>query len=118
MSRKVYQVSSVHVSISKVQPPRLHVSVAGQVSTGGWKGPELVPRIYVRPPSDGIQEFDFLATPPAGMAIQVILPISASVDIEQVEWIKGVRVYSATNSVETSITDESRLTALGPVRPE
>ncbi len=118
MSRKVYQVSFVHAAISKTMPPQLSVAAVGEVSSGGWKSPEIVPRIYIRPPADGVQEFDFFATPPAGMAIQVILPISASVEVERLEWITGVRVYSANNSVESSITDASLLAACGPVRTE
>lgn len=100
MSKKILSVDAVHLAIDKSNPPRLHVAAMGQVGSSGWKGAVLAPRLTIVPPEDGIQDLDFLATPPTGMALTVLLPISADITLDMVAWLKGVRVHSAHNAVE------------------
>lgn len=89
------------VDIIKSNPPSLHVSADGYVTTSGWTCGMLMPREYVTPPADGIQEFDFVATPPDGIVLQVISKISASgVLPEMPAWVRGVRVVTATNKID------------------
>lgn len=85
----------------------------GKASSSGWKGGVWAPRLYIFPPEDGIQDLDFLATPPTGIALIVILPISADVSLEMVDWLKGVRVDAARNSMEAIFRDEECFGTLG-----
>lgn len=75
----------------------LRVGVLASVSTGGYSDPKLQPRAYITPPADGVWEFDLLAEPPNGQAAQVRLPLGAIFDGEAPDWLKGVRVFGATN---------------------
>ena len=110
MSKHVIKVANVDLSLLKSNPPTLVISSGGFVSTSGWTNGRLEPRFYIDFPADGIQDFDFVADPPLGMALQVISPIVAT----PVEWsdppaaLKGVRVHSQTNSVESMLIDSSR----------
>jgi hypothetical protein len=98
---EVMKVVDVDLKILKSNPPQLHISAIGLVNSGGWTNPRLEPRIYVQFPPDGIQDFDFVADPPQGPAIQVILPVAASELWENppLDKLKGVRIHSATNSI-------------------
>ncbi|KAB8060395.1 MULTISPECIES: hypothetical protein [Janthinobacterium] len=111
MSVPIYKVNAVHLAIDKSHPPHLHVSAIGEVSSGGWKAATLAPRVYIKPPQDGIQDLDFEATPPKGSepVIQVILPIAAGAVLALPDWLKGVRVHAKTNAVVTLLTDEASL---------
>lgn len=101
---KIYEVTSVHASILERDPPILSVEAAGTIRTGGWSDGHLSPYIYVNPPADGIQEFDFEATPPGGDVIEVISEITAAPYREPCsDWVRGVRVYSETNEIESSV---------------
>jgi hypothetical protein len=116
MSKKIFSVDAVHLAIDKGNPAQLHVAAMGQVSSSGWKGPVLVPRLYFVAPADGIQDLDFRATPPSGIALTVILPISADIVLDLVDWLKGVRVHSAHNAIEATIADGATLASLATVR--
>ncbi|MDN2717877.1 MULTISPECIES: hypothetical protein [unclassified Janthinobacterium] len=111
MSVPIYKVKAVHLAIDKSLPPHLHVSAIGEVSSGGWQAVPLAPRVYLKPPQDGIQDLDFEATPPRGSepVIQVILPIVAGAVLALPDWLKGVRVHARTNAVVTLLTDEACL---------
>ena len=97
----VREVTDVSVSYLESQPPFLVVQAKGNVSTGGWSNPTLTRLVYVMPPADGIQEYEFRATPPSGIATEVISPVSASDRWHgPADWVRGVRVKAATNSIE------------------
>ncbi len=95
--RKVRKVTRVKARIIRSKPPLLVVSAQGVVSTAGWKRLTLSPHIHVRPPSDGIQGFDFVGNPPKGPAAQVVKKVRASRRIRAASWVKGVRVVAAQN---------------------
>ncbi|MCE6976347.1 hypothetical protein EI534_02660 [Pseudomonas frederiksbergensis] len=101
----VMKVVDVDLKILKSNPPQLHISAIGLVNSGGWTNPRLEPRVYIQFPPDGIQDFDFVADPPQGAAIQVILPIDASKLWKEppLDKLKGVRVHSASNSIEAPL---------------
>jgi hypothetical protein len=87
-------------------PVQLHVTANGEVPTGGWTGAALRRRTYVAAPADSIWEYDFVATPPAGMATQVITPITAEDTwADYPQSIIGVRVYGVGSGIK-----EARLT--------
>ena len=105
MSQSISSVKTVCFSINKSNPPQLSVSASGSVSSSGWKGGALIPRIYVVQPQDGIQDFDFVAESPSGTVLWVISPISGDGTIELEKWIKGVRVHAATNSITALLSE-------------
>ena len=101
---KIVQVDSVSVTYIKKNPPQLKIEAHGQAATPKWSNPTLVPRIYIQPPPDGIWDYDFEATPPAGITIQVLTPISADLVLTEIpKGMKGVRVHSKTNSKEAKL---------------
>ena len=88
----------------------LKISCSGRVPTTGWTEPSLVAR-YVQPPPDGIWEFDFVATPPAGPSLPQLSDVQA-----ETEWAVpfgaepvalGFRVYSSSNSMEKLFSEIS-----------
>lgn len=102
----IYKAIAVDLALLKSMPPHLAITVYGQVSSGGWTAGTLSPVEYVMPPADGIQDFDFIATPPTGVVIQVVLPITAHYVMQNIpSWLKGVRVHSQTNTVEAKLVD-------------
>jgi hypothetical protein len=107
MEAKIYSVQSVYFHINKSNPPQLVVSAAGQVNSSGWSNGKLIPWIYIDQPADGIQDFDFVATAPSGMVLWVISPIGGEGIIELENWMKGVRVHTASNKSEIMLEDDS-----------
>lgn len=94
--RKVRKVTRVKARATG--KPRMLVVVAqGVVPTAGWKSIGLSQHIHVRPPSDGIQGFDFVGNPPKGPAAQVVKKVRASRRIRAASWVKGVRIIAAQN---------------------
>lgn len=66
--KKVSHVNNINISQESI-------TASGTVTTGGWTNAELI----LRPSSScGRSEFDFVAQPPDGPALQVISDISAS----------------------------------------
>ncbi len=109
MSQKVLLTNDVELAILKSNPPQLSISAIGSVTTSGWTNGQLIPYVYVKPPEDGIYEFDFVADPPKDYALQVISPITASYIMEQIpDELKGVRVYSSTNNIEEKLEDDTK----------
>ena len=99
--RLITEVTHVSVSFLESQPPTMVVQASGKVPTGGWSNPTLSRVVYVMPPEDGIQDYEFMATPPSDAAIDVISPVEAADHWHNPpKWVKGVRVKSATNSME------------------
>jgi hypothetical protein len=80
---------------------RVLIEAEGTVPTSGWTDPELSAYVYVKPPADGIYEFDFCATPPVGIVSEVITDVTARPYImEAPENFRGVRVYASLNKLE------------------
>ena len=107
MEAKVYSVQSACFHINKTNPPQLMVSAAGQVNSSGWSNGKLIPWVYIDPPSDGIQDFDFVATAPSGVVLWVISPISGEGTIEMENWIKGIRIHASSSKIEVMLDDDS-----------
>ena len=97
----VREVTGVSISILEKEPPILVVQAVGNVPTGGWSHPGLSRVVYIVPPADGIQDYEFMATPPSGPAIEVISEVVAEDSWDNPpDWVKGVRVKAATNAIE------------------
>lgn len=86
---------------------RVAIAAQGIVNTSGWSSPRLSPRYYVRPPDDGIWDFDFTVDPPCGLVLEVEVPVSAHFILSQPDWLKGVRVHAASNSLEAALERRS-----------
>ena len=100
----VREVTKVSISILEKEPPMLVVKASGNVPTGGWSHPGLSRVVYITPPADGIQDYEFMATPPSGMATDIISRVEAADSWDNPpQWVKGVRVKSATNSMEEAV---------------
>lgn len=80
--------------VTTKSPSQLKVTANGEVPTGGWTGAALNRRTYVAAPADSIWEYDFVATPPSGMAAQAITPITAEDTwVDYPASVVGVRVF-------------------------
>jgi hypothetical protein len=104
-------VDAAQAAILESKPPQVAITADGKVPTSGWTNPELSLWFYVVPPSDGIQDFDFVAQPPSGIILPVVTPISAFAVIPRDPrhyWgkgkpLKGIRIHARENSVEVKL---------------
>lgn len=100
MTKKTLNVTEVTLAILKKSPPTLSITSKGEVPSGGWSNGQLIPFVYVVPPSDGIYEFDFVADEPEGASTSAISEITS----EPFIWndfpseLKGVKIYASLNS--------------------
>jgi hypothetical protein len=115
--QRVMDVTDVNIFIGKSNPPQLTIHAEGKVPTTGWSHPTLNPRMYVTTPADLVQDFDFCANEPTGLALNIICPIVAVLRIEMDVsnyWgtdlpLKGVRIHAHSGSMEAGL-DKDRLT--------
>jgi len=98
----IHRVDLVQLAVLESQPPQLSIHAKGVVPTGGWTNARLEPcEDEDDQPEDGIYSFNFVATPPEEVAIQVISPIEAYYRINPLPAdLKGVKVIASTNSIE------------------
>ncbi len=90
-----------------VETGSLTVTAVGQVPTGGYTRPTLTRVNYIRRPPDGIQDYTFQATPPAGPATQVISEVKASDTWPAMPaWLKGVRIRGVGDGVLVKMLGE------------
>ncbi|MBS1502099.1 MAG: hypothetical protein JST32_08565 [Bacteroidetes bacterium] len=95
---KIRDVDSITLKLLKSQPPALLIHATGHTLTGQYTSIALNPRIYVRPPADGIWEFDFTGDPPTGIHDQLVTPVTADYEWKDVPaTVKGIKIYSASN---------------------
>lgn len=117
---KIYAIDSVQLTLAPGNSAKLVVSVLGRVASTGWTEPQLSPYVYVTPPSDGVQEFDFLAKPPQPdtITLPVLTPTGADyvfdpVDIEafwgQGKPLLGVRIHSVANTKEAPLNEHDNM---------
>jgi len=120
---RILEVTDVQVQILKSKPPQLIIAAAGTVPTSGWNNGALIPWRYIRVPDNKIQDFDFVATPPNGVVLEVIRPISAQihgeVDIENY-WgpgvaLAGIQIHARNNSWLFELNGGSLLATSNPV---
>ncbi|TIX62084.1 MAG: hypothetical protein E5V30_33245, partial [Mesorhizobium sp.] len=58
---KIYAVDDIDITLLKSKPPSLYVAAIGRAIASGWNKSELSEYVYLTPPADGVQEFDFIA---------------------------------------------------------
>lgn len=99
----LFSVLGIDVSYLKSYPPILTITVYGTTSTSGWTNIKLVPRTYVTPPEDGIQEFDLMGIPPQDFVLQVVTQVTSEPFLWSTDsmpnWVRGIKVYASDNSV-------------------
>lgn len=110
MSRsRIHQVTEASYAFLKKMPPDLVISATGMAATSGWTDPELGAWVYLTPPSDGVQDFDFIAKRPDGIVLQVLTPISAHTVLPDIDigsyWgdgqpLTGFRIHALEGAVE------------------
>lgn len=98
MYAKILEINSASYFMYKTNPAILVISAQGTVPTSGWTDGQLSPYIYVTPPKDGIQDFDFIAKPPTGIVLQVLTPIEADWRATMPKWLKGFRIHASSGS--------------------
>jgi len=102
----VREVSSIDLTLEKGSVPRGIIKAKGKVTTAGHTNPRLLQVLYVMPPADGIQDFEFYVDPPLPSTVvaQVIADIETPpLRLEHIPpWMKGVRVRAQTNSLDRS----------------
>lgn len=112
-SHVVYSVDHVHHTFLSLNGVRyLLITAFGRANTTGWTQPHLQPFLYFVPPQDGIWDFVFVATPPSGIAADIITPITANYLWKLSGFdLKGVRIHSATRTITDRITELPKLLA-------
>jgi len=108
MDSKIYSVDSVCFSLTEDEARKsIVVAANGMVTTSGWRNPRLVPYVYVTPPQDGIQDFDFFAESPTGIVLQALQPISGVGFVVSEDWMKGIRVHAVNGNAVVMLDDKS-----------
>ena len=106
LSILVREVSCIDLTLEKGSAPKAIIKAKGKVVTAGHTNPRLLQVLYVMPPADGIQDFDFYVDPPPPSTVvaQVIADIETPpLRLEHIPpWMKGVRVRAQTNSLDRS----------------
>jgi hypothetical protein len=103
---RIMDVTAVHVSILKSNPPKVAIHAIGHVPTTGWTQIELDPYLYLVPPADGVWDFDFVGKAPSGIVGQVVLQVYASIVVPMPRWLRGVRVHAKTNTIDAQLGKE------------
>jgi len=109
MQSLIYSVQDVHIEnliVIPEHPAAIAVSAFGTVVTTGWTQPDLAPWMYIVPPKDGILDLDFVASPPTGLALQVLSKIAVVKTFLVPNWLRGIRVHSSQNKLETMLGAE------------
>jgi len=103
---RIMDVTALHVSILKSNPPKVAIHAIGHVPTTGWTQIELDPYLYLVPPADGVWDFDFVGKAPSGIVGQVVLQVYASIVVPMPRWLRGVRVHAKTNTIDAQLGEE------------
>ena len=106
MEFSIMSVETATIQILKSEPPRIAVEATGTVNSGGWSDGRLIPAVYFGPPSDGIQDFEFIANGPKGPAtMATVSDFKGSGWVPLFDWLKGVRISSSTNSIVVMLNE-------------
>jgi len=102
----IYEITKLDVSVLKsAKSTQLIINVGGNYSSSGWSGDYLQPYAYLVPPQDGIYDFTYFATPPSTPGLAVLTPTSLTHILDPMPSdLVGVRIHSASNSMEQLIT--------------
>ncbi|MCL6751923.1 hypothetical protein KBT16_13495 [Nostoc sp. CCCryo 231-06] len=94
---KIFEVQDISVILEDNQST-LSIKASGNVTSSGWKNPELVSHSFEQPPPDGIYDFDIVAEPPSGIDLPVVMPIETEYKLKQIpNNLKGIRIHASKN---------------------
>lgn len=118
---KVTEVANAAAAVwpSPAERDPLIIAAHGFVPDTGWNNPNLVPYVYVKPPEDGIWDFDFVASKSAGPSLALVTPIFAfEVIPNSPDWVKGVRIHAAMNSKEVKLISYEKMSLPAAAVPQ
>ena len=95
---KIYQVTGVVVYRVSDRPLTLSIHATGLAATSGWSNSNL-DNSQDPNPGDDVHEFSFEAAKPNGIALEVLTPISATLDFKPNAGAAAIVVSSRTNSI-------------------
>lgn len=112
---QLVSVDSVSVAISKSEPPTVTMTVNGQAPTPNYTELQLTARMG--DPKDLIFAFDAKGRPPQDMTIQVVTPVSFTVEysdapidqigVVEVHGMENCKAFSVKENKETECTSQS-----------
>ena len=106
-NEKILEVQGISVVLDN-NPPVFIIKSSGNVTSSGWKNPELVPHSFEQPPPDGIYDFDFVAESPSDISLPVVMPIETELNQRQIPSnLKGIRIHASTNTKEFIVRIDS-----------
>ena len=100
-STPVVEVSNVElIRVTNANKRELHIKATGFSQPTGWDKPRLELRNPYWKPLDGIYEFDFLGSAPAGDASKQLEKLFVSLEWDEYpKGIKGIRIFAGSNSI-------------------
>lgn len=102
---KIFSVNSVQLQILKSNPVQILVVAHGMAATSGWKNIDLVP--IKGSEGDGVLDLEFVGTPPAGISLPVLTPVTGDFVIEDgADKLAGVMVHARTNNMTALVSGE------------
>lgn len=110
MLKKILEITEVKLGPIKNEPSKPNVICVGVVPSGGWTSPQLIPYVYLNPPSDGIYDFDIVANAPTPEAAVIIIttPITCNYRLEDVPAdLKGVKIHTSSNTMAVLLEPKS-----------
>jgi hypothetical protein len=112
---RLVSVDDVSVVINKTNPPIVVITVNAQAPTPNYTELQLTPRIG--DPKDLIFAFDAKGRPPQDMTIQVVTPVSFTVEyidapidkigVVEVNGMENCKAFSVTENKPTECTSQS-----------
>jgi hypothetical protein len=117
--RKILEITKIKLAILESFPPKLKISVEGQVGSTGWENPRLIPYRYITEPQNGVWEFDFVAQDPSSETGVITAPVFKDIKALYIwenypeDSVKGVRIYASTNSIAVMTNGDETLNVFG-----
>jgi hypothetical protein len=112
---RLVSIDSVSVVINKSEPPTVAVTVNAQAPTPNYTELQLAPRIG--DPSDLVFAFDAKGRPPQDMTIQVVTPVSFTLEytgapidkigVVEVHGMENCKAFSVKDNKEAECTSQS-----------
>ena len=111
-------VEDVSVVINKSNPPTVAITVSASAATPGFSELQLTPRMG--DPKDLVFAFDAKGRPPQDMTIQVITPVSFSVEYTDapIDKVGVIEVYAQGNCKAFSVTESKAVECTSKSTPQ
>lgn len=91
----VLRVIDSDYAVIKTNPDKIYIHGVGETNTLGWQNGALIPWVYVAPPTDGLQDYDFYGEPPSGISLPALGILNGSHIMVMPLWMKGYRIHTA-----------------------